>query len=183
MREADNPTDIIPNSGPGKRKVNPTEKANDLDQGGSPPNTRPVKKKKAKEKSSPCDGTAHPTSLPPVPPNLSPAVVATPTPSQIISAEDKFAHRKDLPGHPANNCAADHPHFKRSSALAFQFLIVLSSESDADGDRTISKLQCALCHKSNPKLAIWTLPKDWDSSMGNQNKHFREKHKLWWAEV
>ena len=52
MREADDPSDIVPDSGPGKRKINPTEKASG-DRGGSTPLPDLQRRKRPKIKDHP----------------------------------------------------------------------------------------------------------------------------------
>jgi hypothetical protein len=61
MREADNPDDIIPDSGPGKRKLAPTAKSANESSSSDPPDAPdssapPQKKKKKAKKTIAADG-------------------------------------------------------------------------------------------------------------------------------
>lgn len=166
MCEADNPNDIVPNSGPGKRKIQltlkaPTQHTTSSDEESPPPKPKPPKKKvKTKTKASrppPLEpvllqgaSTQHPT--PPVSqasPALSvPAGPSPPNPTESAISPDpdsepnQYAHRANLPQRATIDCAANHPHFKHSSSIAYHFLTVISSEHNADGEHTKSVLKC-----------------------------------------
>lgn len=94
--------------------------------------------------------------------------------------KDRYAHRRDFPNRATSQCAADHPHFQKKHALAYHFLVILSSEED-EGKRTITKLRCSLCPAT--ASGVWTLSPDWDGSTGNFAKHFERNHKVWWKSV
>jgi hypothetical protein len=110
---------------------------------------------------------------------------STPSPASVTTAElppkDKYAHRKTIPGRAGTQCAADHPHFRGKNSLVYNFLEVISSEQNEDGERTVTKLGCAHC--PGVVNGIWTLSADWDGSTGNFVKHFTKNHKTWWTSV
>ena len=98
-------------------------------------------------------------------------------------------HRKNLDGHPSQNCAADSWHFSKSMALAYTFLVfepILVKEKE-DGRLKFCRMQCALCNAKGSQKGWFEWNKLSDQEMGCFHKHFKSMmlpgHLEWWKKV
>src|SRR5260221_8845040 len=59
-----------------------------------------------------------------------------------------LTHWKTMVNHPAKGCAADHPLFKSSESLTYNFLTIQKNSEvfDEDGNLILLKLECAFCN-------------------------------------
>ena len=90
-----------------------------------------------------------------------------------------YDHRKGFAcyGRPGQSCAADHPRWKASKALAYTFLTYKDCQYDEQGHLTACHLYCAWCSEKNEG---WSWSLKGDSSTGNFINHFKRLHSAVW---
>ena len=119
-----------------------------------------------------------PVSSPSPPLAITSTQVSNPPPGNI------FSHCPDLPGRPTENCAADHPFFKKNKSLVYSFLVVNSLTLTEEGELVKGKLQCATCTAQSPSSGVFGIDhSNFGGSTGRFLKHFSTQHGHWWDEV
>ena len=104
-------------------------------------------------------------------------------------------HQKTMVNCPAKGCAADHPLFKSSESLTYNFLTIQKNSEvfDKDGNLILLKLECVFCnlktvenggkHGKKKISPEWTIQKSNHGSMSNFSNHFDAKHGSLWFDA
>jgi hypothetical protein len=122
----------------------------------------------------------------PTPPPPTNPTVSDPSrqPSVIViddDDDDKLKHRLQMPGRPMSSCVADHPHFKKKEALAYNFLVMENPAHEEDGTKLVScQMSCAFCLVKGEKQS-WKWSTKAKGSTGNFIQHFKNSHAKVWA--
>lgn len=90
---------------------------------------------------------------------------------------------RSFPNRPAEECAADSRHWRNSSSIAFQFLVIIALQEDPDGRFISATLQCAICHSGSQTTGQYIVNRKSKTSTGNYFNHFSSSHTEWWGKV